>query len=166
MFLNLIGIAAAVAAGFGLARSQLDVRFRTVALTALMAAVLHASLKFALPHNSIEVFAQRHVYDGSGALFLVLVAALETAGLWVPVAVIRWAVFSTRSWVTLYMLATAVLGATAYYFPFDTRILNGEIMGPKHPSYELELVLSLPLGLVGYLLGRLRRKRHAAIRTA
>jgi hypothetical protein len=102
MLLNLIGIAAAVAAGFGLGRSQLDARFRTVALTALMAAVLHASLKFALPHDSIEGFAQRHVYDGGGALVLVLIAALETAGLWVPVAVTRWAVFSTRSWVTLY----------------------------------------------------------------
>jgi hypothetical protein len=137
-----------------------------VALTALMAAVLHASLKFALPHDSIEGFAQQHVYDGGGALVLVLIAALETAGLWIPVAVTRWAGFATRSWVTLYMLGAAVLGATAYYFPFDTRIINGEIMGPKHPSYELDLILSLPFGVVGYWLGRLSRKRHAAIRTA
>jgi hypothetical protein len=166
VLLNPIGIAAVVAAGFGLGRLHLQVRLRAVAMTALMAAVLHASLKFALPHDSIEGFAQRHVYGGSGALVLILIAAVETAGLWVPVAVTPWAAFSARAWVTSYMLAAAVLGAAGHYFPFDVRIINGEIMGPKHPSYELDLVLSLPLGFIGYLLGWLRRRRRATMRTA
>ena len=166
MLLNPIGLAAVVAAGFGLGHSHLHVRLRAVAVTALIAAVLHASLKFALPHDSIGGFAQRHVYGGSGALVLILIAAVETAGLWVPVAVAPWAAFSARAWVTLYMLAAAVLGATGHYFPFDVVIINGEIRGPKHPSYELDLVLLLPLGFIGYWLGWLRRRRRATIRAA
>ena len=129
-----------------------------------MAVVLHTSLAIALPHDTIERFAQGHVYDG-GSLVLIPIALVETAGLWIPIAVTRWAAVSARAWATLYILGAAVLGATAYYFPFDVEIVNGEVLGPKHPSYEIALTLSLPFGLIGYWLGRLRRRRQHPTRS-
>lgn len=67
-------------------------------------------------------------------------------------AVVKVTAVSSRAWATSYVLGAAFLAAATYYFPFDVVIGNGEVIGPKHPSYELVLVLSLPIGAIGFLV--------------
>ena len=161
-----IFLVAVVAAGFGMAAAPLKVQRRTVALMVLIAAFLHLAVQSALPHKAIEEFAQRHVYGRMGPLVLVVIGAVETVGLWSPVAMARWATVRGRAWATIYLLSAGTLGAAVNYFPFETLIMNGEVMGPKHPSYEVSLVLLLPLAAVGYLGGRVKRKMAANVATA
>jgi hypothetical protein len=158
MFVKPVFLLVIVAAGFGLAAAPLKMQRRTVASMILIAALLHLSVQLALPHEAIEEFAQRHAYGRMGPLVLFAVGAVETFGLWGPAAVIRWATVRGRVWATIYILSVGTLGAAVYYFPYDTVIINGEVMGPKHPSYEVAFVLLLPLAAVGYLVGRVKQR--------
>ncbi len=130
-------------------------------LTAMLAAVAQMSLKLALPHDVIEQTAQSHLYTATGQIVLMALAIVESAGLLFPVALMPWANRSSRAWATLYVLGAAVLAAATYYLPFDVVIMNGEVIGPKHAPYELVLLLSLPFGAIGYLVGWLKRRRGA-----
>lgn len=160
MLLKLVGLIATVGAGFGLGRAEFKVHVRMAILTVLFAAVAQMTLKLALPHGAIEQFAQSHLYTAAGQVVLLALAIVETAGLLFPVMLIPWASLSSRGWATLYVLGAAVLAAATYYFPFDVVIVNGEVIGPKHAPYELGLLLSLPFGAIGYLLGWLKRRRR------
>jgi hypothetical protein len=64
------------------------------------------------------------------------------------------------------LVAGGVLGAATYYLPFDVVILNGEVIGPKHPEYELDLLLLLPVGAAGYVAGRYTRRERGTVKTA
>lgn len=48
-----------------------------------------------------------------------------------------------------------------YYFPFDVVIVNDKVIGPKHAAYELGLVIWLPFGVIGYLVGWFKRQHDA-----
>ena len=152
--LKLIGLIATLGAGFGLGRARLRVHVRMAILTAMLAAVAQMSLNLALPHDVIEQTARSHLYTATGQSVLMALAIVESAGLLFPVALMPWANLSSRAWATLY-----VLGAAGLYFPFDVVIMNGEVIGPKHAPYELGLLLSLPFGAIGYLVGWLNRRR-------
>lgn len=167
MLLKLIGLVATVGAGVGLGRSNFSVHVGMTISTALVAAVIQASLKLALPHDAIEQFAQSQLSTASGQIVLMGIAIIETAGLLFPVALMPWTSVSCRAWATLYVVGAAVLAAATYYFPFDVVIVNGEVIGPKHAPYELGLLLSLPFGAIGYLVGWLkRRSRRGPMRQA
>lgn len=60
-------------------------------LTALFAAVVQMTLKFALPHDAIEQFAQSQLFTVSGQIVLMGVAIVETAGVLFQVALMPWA---------------------------------------------------------------------------
>jgi hypothetical protein len=53
-----------------------------------------------------------------------------------------------------------------YYFPFDVVIINGEVVGPKHPQYELGLLFLLPVAVAGYFAGWYTRRLHGRVKTA
>ena len=118
-------------------------------------------MKLALPHEAIEQFAQSQLDTSLGQIALIGVAIVETAGVLVPVALMPWTNVSIRAWATLYVLGAAILAAATYYFPFDVVIVNGEVIGPKHPPYEFVLLLCLPFGGLGCLVGWLRRRTRA-----
>jgi len=161
MLLKLIGLIATAGAGLGLGRSPFRVHVRMAILTALLAVVVQASLAVALPHDAIEQFAQSQLFTVSGQIVLMGIAIVETAGLLFPVALMPWTGGSSRAWATLYVLGAAVLAGATHYFPFEVVIMNGEVIGPKHAPYELGLLLSLPFGAIGYLVGWLKRRRRA-----
>jgi hypothetical protein len=150
--LKLTGLVATVAGGFGLGRTTAKVHVRVAILTALLAAFAHAGLKLVLPHDAIEQLAQSQLLPVSGQIVLMALAIVEMAGVLFPVALTPWAAVSIRAWATLYLLGAAFLAAATFYFPFDVVIMNDEVIGPKHPSYELGLVFSLPFGALGYVL--------------
>jgi hypothetical protein len=165
MFLKPLGLAAVIAAGFGLGATRLKVRPRAAVLTVIVAVVTHAIVKWALPHEAIEQLAEAHLFD-AGGLVLVPIAMVETAGLWIPVALFPWSDTTSRVWATVYLLAAAMLAAAVYYFPFDVHMINGEILGPKHPNYELHLVPPLLFAGVGYIFGLRKRRRSARMKAA
>ena len=160
MLLKAIGFIAAVIAGFGLGRHEFQIRRRMALLTLVVAAVAHAMVKLTLPHRAIEDYVVgAGVYDTNGWFLMPGVALLETAGLWLPATLMRWSDTSTRARVTIYIVATAILSAVVYYFPFDVLIVNDEVLGPNHAQYEVGLVFFLPFALAGYILGWLQRRR-------
>ena len=160
MLLKAIGFIAAVAAGFGLGRREFQIDRRLALLTLVVAAIAHAAVKLTLPHRAIEDYAREAgVYDTNGWIVLSGVALLETSGLWLPAALMRWSDASTRARVTIYIGATAILSAAVFYFPFGVLIVNNEVIGPNHPEFEVGLVFFLPFALAGYILGWLQRRR-------
>jgi len=70
----------------------------------LLAAGAQAILRFALPHEVIEEFAQAHSHTAEGQIALIVVAAVETAGVLFLVALMPWANASSRAWTTLYVV--------------------------------------------------------------
>jgi hypothetical protein len=158
--LKLIGLIGTVAAGFGLGRAPFKVRVRIAVPTALLAAVVQTSLKIALPHDAIDKIAQSQLNGAWGQIIMFALAMIETAGVLLPVVLMPWAGVTTRTWATVYVLGAAVLAAATYYFPFDVVIVNGQVVGPKRPPYELGLLLCLPFAAVGYLVGYLRSRGH------
>lgn len=148
MVLKLIGLVAVIAAGFGLGATHLRVRLHAAVLAVVVAVLSQATLESALPHEAIERFAEAHAYE-AGGLVLVLPAVAETAGLWTPVALLRWTGISGRVWGTVYVLGAAMLAAAVYYFPFDVVIANDKRLGPTHPSYELHLIPPVPFAAIG-----------------
>jgi uncharacterized YccA/Bax inhibitor family protein len=142
-----------------LGKSDWRVRPKLAFAAVLLASVLHAMIRLALPHEAIEQFAS----SAPSSVLLVLVATLETAGIWLAILLVPWGVIRTRTTAAAYVVVAATLGALAYYQPFDVVVLNGEVRGPKHPEYELALIFSLVLAAVpfaGGLAMRLRRGRH------
>ena len=158
--LKLIGLLATVAAGFGLGRATFTIRVRMAILTAVLAAAAQASLQIALPHAEIERIAQAQLYAAPGQIVLFALAVIETIGLLLPVVVMPWAGVPPRLCATVYVLGASLVAAATYYFPFDVVILNGEVIGPKHPPYEVSLVFCAPFAAVGYVIGRVFKKRN------
>ena len=69
----------------------------------------------------------------------------------------------TRTTAAAYVVGAATLGALAYYQPFDVVVVNGEMIGPKHPAYEVALVLSTVFAAVPFAVGvaiRVRRRKR------
>src|SRR5438105_3319069 len=137
--LKLISLVATIGGGYGFGRTAFKLHVRMAILTGLLAAIAQASLKLVLPHDAIEQIAQSQRYTASGQIVLMAVAIVETAGLLFPIALVPWTTPSSRSCATLYVLGAAFLAAATYYFPFDVVIINDEVIGPKHASYELAL---------------------------
>ena len=132
MLLKAVGFITTVGAGFGLSLTKLRINLRTAIVTGLLAAIAQASLKLALPHDSIEEFAQAHMYTVPGQIVLMVLALLETAGLVIPVALMPWTNPSSRAWAALYVLGGALVAAATHYFPFDVEMVNGKVIGPRH----------------------------------
>ena len=162
MFLKLFGLIATMGAGFGLGRAPLRVHVRMAISAALLAAVLQTVVNRALPHAAIEQLAHENLHSASGQVVLFALATVETAGLLLPVLLVPWSSLSSRGWATLFVLGAAQLAGATYYFPFDVVIVNGEVLGPQHASYELDVLFSLPFGAVGYAMGWLKRRRDAS----
>jgi hypothetical protein len=146
--------------GYLLGKSDWRVRPKLAFAAILLAGVLHTMVRVALPHEAIEQFAS----SAPSSVLLVLVATLETAGIWLAILLVPWGVIRTRTAAAAYVVAAATLGALAYYQPFDVVVLNGEVRGPKHPEYELALIFSIVFAVVPFAGGmamRLRRRRCA-----
>ena len=88
------------------------------------------------------------------AAAVILIAAGEAIGLWLPFLLIPWARPKARIWVVLYALATVTLAAVYFYFPFDVGPLSAALTGADGPPYLFAAIACLPIAglicLVGY----------------
>ena len=60
-------------------------------------------------------------------------------------------------------MGAATLGALAHYQPFDVVIMNGEVIGPTHPAYEVALVAALVFAAVPFAIGWVAERRARTV---
>jgi hypothetical protein len=138
VILKLLVILCVPGAGLLLSRSRLQINKPLMLLTVAGAALLHAVVRDLLNHQAIE----RYATDDLNSASMAITSLAETIGLWLPLFVLPWADLLARSAVTLSVIAGAFWAAGAFYMPFDVVIINGEIVGPTHPVYEIGVLLA------------------------
>ena len=157
MLLKPLSLVLLVLAGYQLraARAKLDAD--VAAATVFAALVCHVMLQLLLPHSAIDAMAVRRTLD-----VLILAGLVETAGLWLPVLVLRWTGLRARIWSAVWIAAVGIEATALFYFPFDAVILNGELLGPPHPDYEESLLVGLLPGATGWLAHRIVHRGKSA----
>lgn len=117
-------------------------------------------MHLALPHEDIERIATAVAWSWSPGLLVI--ALVETAGIWMPILAIPWAVLPTRIAASGYVMGAATLGALVHYQPFDKVIVNGERV-PNHPEYLVMLVFAVMFAAVPFAIGRLVKRRRQRV---
>src|SRR5262245_23718265 len=84
--------------GYALGRVDLRIHLARTAVTVLVAMILHGLVQLALPHEGIERIARAAAASLLKEPTFVLVALVETTGIWVSVLGIRWAALRIRIW--------------------------------------------------------------------
>lgn len=142
--------------GYALGKSDLRIHPAFTAVTVAVAVILHGIWQLALPHEGIDGIA-RMVARSPQSPTLVAVAVVETAGIWIPVLVIRWAPLRTRIWTAAYIIGAATVGAFDYYGPsFDPPL-------EPHPGYEVWLVLALVVATLPFAIGCIAKRRQRTV---
>jgi hypothetical protein len=149
-------LAATVLAGWGLGRRRPGADPAMCIFAVFGAVTAHSMLQYAfiLEGRLDQVFGDPR--RGAPEVVMVLIAAIEAAGLWLPVLLIPWARGGARAWGALYALASATVAAAYHYFPFDLVVVSDELVAPDGPPYLLAVFVLLPAAAVGYLVGRSR----------
>ena len=78
-------------------------------------------------------------------------------------AIIQWTTLRTRIAAVAYIMGAATLGALAHYQPFDVVIMNGEVIGPTHPAYEVALVAAPVFAAVPFAIGWVAERRARTV---
>jgi hypothetical protein len=155
MFLKPIIILLAIGlAGWALARARPRVEVATAIMTVFAAIIAHSAMQYAFIDGRLDQVLGDPRTDAD-PIVVVLIAAGEAVGFWLPILVLPWAQFGARIWGALYALATAALAAVYFYFPFDLVVVSEELMAPDGPPYLLAAIICLPIAGIGYLLGRM-----------
>lgn len=157
--LKLIVLAAIGLSGWGLGRVRLVLQLPVLVLTFFAAVSVHSAIQWAFidgPRLDSVVGDPR---NGASDFAVVLIAAGEAAGLWVPFLILPWAQMKARVWAALYFLAACTIAAIAHYLPFDAVLFNSTTVSPDGPPYLLAPFACLPIGLAGFLFGWTQRKR-------
>lgn len=151
-----IGLLVVFAAGWALGRARPPVNLLVLALTMFAAVTAHSGMQAAFFEGRLHA-AVGDPRGGAPEAVLVLIAAGEAVGLWVPFLVLPWTHLTARLWGSVYVLATATLAAATFYFPFDVAFFNdGLLMPDDGPPYLLAVLALLPIAAIGYLGGWMR----------
>lgn len=145
--------------GYVLGKSDLRVHPVLTAATVVIAVILHGVVRLALPHDRIDAIAALAARSWSPGL--VAVGLIETAGIWIPVLAVPWAVLPTRIAGSGYIVGATILGAFDHYRPSFERPLH-------HPQYEAALLFALWFAAIPFAAGLLTkrwRQRTAPIRS-
>lgn len=141
--------------GYQLGKNDWRVRSSLTVTAVLLAVIFHTGVQIVLPHAAIERVAS----GAAWSLILVPIALLETIGIWLPVLLVPWAGGRTRIMMSGYVMVAAIQGALVYYRPFDVVIMNGEKLGPTHPSYEFELIFALVFAIPPFAFALAKKRR-------
>ena len=154
MLLTPTVFASVIVSGWLLGRARPKLNLVWLALTLFAAVTAHSGMQSAFVDGRLDqVLGDPR--DGNHAI-VVLIAAGEAVGLWLPFLLTPWAQFGARLGAALYALAAAALAASWFYFPFDLVIVNEEMISPFGPPYLLAAFACLPVAGVGYLIGWLK----------
>jgi len=149
------------AAGWALGRTRPAVNLPFLALTLFAAVTAHSMMQSAFVESRLHD-ALGDPRDDANEAIVILIAAGEAVGLWVPFLVVPWARFSARIWASLYAIGAATAAALYFYFPFDLVVIDEALIAPEGPPYLFAAIGCLPVAGVGYLMGWLRSHNERA----
>ena len=148
------------ASGWALGRTRPAVNLPWLALTLFTAVTAHSMMQSAFVETRLHD-AVGDPRDNANEAVVLLIAAGEAVGLWVPFLAVPWTRFSARVWGSVYALGAATAAALAFYFPFDGYVIGEELrVAPDGPPYLLAAIVCLPVAGVGYLMGWLKSQNE------
>ena len=139
-------------AGWAMGRARPKVDLVYLVFTIFAAVSAHSAIQYAFVDARLDQAVGDPRGDAPDALVIVI-AAGEAAGLWLPFLLLPWAQGIVRFWAAVYVLGTAVVAAVYHYFPFDPIVIDKSLISPFGPPYLLAVLILLPLLMVGYVLG-------------
>ncbi|HXT69368.1 MAG TPA: hypothetical protein VN700_06420 [Vicinamibacterales bacterium] len=145
-------------AGWALGRSGPVLQLPAFALTLFAAVTAHSGFQWAFIDGTRMDTVVGDPRDGAPAVAVILIAAIEAVGLWLPFLILPWAQASARVWGAAYILSACTAAAATHYFPFDAGVFDGQILSPDGPPYLLAAFACLPVAAVGYLIGWKQRQ--------
>lgn len=152
MLLKPLTLLAVGVSGWALGHARPEVRIPVFILALFAAVSAHSTIQWAFLNGRLDrVLGDPS--DGAQEAVIVLIAAGEAVGLWLPFLILPWAQFAARVWVALYALAAATLAAVYFYRPFDLIVISEELIAPDGPPYLFAALGCLPIAAVGFFVG-------------
>lgn len=151
--LTLCIIGVLVAVGVALATSRTHVDRRAALKVLALAVLLHVGLTALMLTTSLEETVKELVYGDRSPRAFLLAGLIESAGVWLPVALMPWATARTRAVSVVGVVAAGVLAAKEYYFPFDILLLNDVVVSPSRLDIVVTAVASVLVVGFGFLFG-------------
>ena len=164
MILNVLCVMAIGVSGWAIGRARPAINLPVVVLTLFAAITAHSAMQWAFLEGRMDVVFGDPRRDASFAV-VVLIAAAEAVGLWVPILVLPWAAgIAARVFAAVFALAASTLAASYHYAPFDLVVIRADLIAPDGPPYLFAWLLCLPIAGLGLLLGWLQSSRELADR--
>ena len=145
------------ATGWALGRVRPQVNVAMAVMAVFGSITAHSGLQWAFIDGRLHDV----LGDPRGAapgVIVVLIAAGEALGLWLPILLIPWAQFTARMYGALYALLAAIAAAVAFYFPDDLVSLNTGFIPTDGPPYLLAAFACVPVAALGFAAGRMNAR--------
>jgi len=145
------------ATGWALGRVRPQVNVAMAVMAVFGSITAHSGLQWAFIDGRLHDV----LGDPRGAapgVIVVLIAAGEALGLWLPILLIPWAQFTARMYGALYALLAAIAAAVAFYFPDDLVSLNTGFIPTDGPPYLLAAFACAPVAALGFAAGRMNAR--------
>ena len=140
------------ATGWALGRVRPQVNVAMAVMAVFGSITAHSGLQWAFIDGRLHDV----LGDPRGAapgVVVVLIAAGEALGLWLPIVLIPWAQSAARMYGALYALLAAIAAAVAFYFPEDLVSLDTGFIPTDGPPYLLAAFVCLPVAALGFAAG-------------
>lgn len=140
------------ATGWALGRVRPQVNVAMAVMAVFGSITAHSGLQWAFIDGRLHDV----LGDPRGAapgVVVVLIAAGEALGLWLPILLIPWAQSAARMYGALYALLAAIAAAVAFYFPQDLVSLDTGFIPTDGPPYLLAAFVCLPVAALGFAAG-------------
>lgn len=140
-------------AGWGMARARPKYELVYFVFMIFASVSAHSAIQYAFIDGRLDGPLGDPRHPATSPAMLILIAAGEAIGLWVPFLLLPWAQMSVRVWGAIYAIATAVVAAVYYYFPFDPIIIDKSLISGFGPPYLLTVIVLMPVLAIGYVFG-------------
>ena len=138
----LLALAIAVS-GWVFGRSRPTFNLPVLVLTLFAAITAHSALQWAFLEGRMDVVTGDPRRDAPQVVLLII-AAGEASGLWVPFLVLPWTTIRPRVSAAVYALAASTLAAVYHYFPFELVVIDASLIAPDGPPYLFAWFACLP----------------------
>jgi hypothetical protein len=163
MILNWLLVLTIGVSGWVFGRSRPAFNLPVLVLTLFAAITAHSALQWAFLEGRMDVVTGDPRRDAPQAAMLII-AAVESAGLWLPFLLLPWTTVTPRVSAAVYALAAAALAVVYHYFPFDLVVISASLIAPDGPPYLFAWFACLPIAAAGMLVGWLQSSREQANR--
>jgi hypothetical protein len=162
MLSTVIAVVLAIS-GWAFGRARPILNLPVFVLTLFAAVTAHSAMQWAFFEGRMDVVFGDPRAPGQ-VVALLPIAAIEAAGLWVPILILPWTAARARGWAAIYSVTAALLAAIYHYFPFDLIVLDPALIAADGPPYLFAWLACLPAAALGALAAWLKTSREIADR--